>query len=182
MAKTTTRRAVTVIVAVVAGILIVGSAGVRFVALPALRQIPANLDTTVHLAGTADLMDASALASGDLTKAITPGVPVTVRERIHTVSTAGPTAVIDDDSTMTGPDQATLTTTTHRWSVDRTTLRPGDTSAPGTEAHDGLVVGFPLAPQPNDYPYWDTTTGTRTVATYQRTATHTSTPCTPAAR
>jgi hypothetical protein len=38
--------------------------------------------------------------------------------------------------------------------------------------HDGLVVGFPLTPEPKDYPYWDTTTQSTATAQYLRTENH----------
>jgi hypothetical protein len=42
----------------------------------------------------------------------------------------------------------------------------------GAEAHQGLVVGFPLSPAAKNYPYWDYPTQSSVTATYQRGEKH----------
>jgi len=156
--------------AIGAVVLLLGAGAVKFVGVPALRQLPADLDTTVQLNGTADLVDPAALQSGDMSRAVRTNVPVTVRERIHVASTHGSTAVVVDESTMTGADGTKVSTTENTWAVHRSTLASAPPPA-GTAAreHVGLVVGFPLVPEPHDYLYWDSTTEKAVTADYVRT-------------
>jgi hypothetical protein len=162
-------RKLTLFTAVGAVVLIGAAAAVRFVALPALYQLPADLDTTVQLSGTADLVDAAALQTGDLAKAMRPDTPVVVRERVRVSSTDGAVAVVLDETTMTGPNQTSLVASHRTWAVSRTTMEAAPAPAGATvQPHEGLVVGFPLSPQARDYTYWDTSTETAVPAKYLR--------------
>jgi Porin PorA len=154
-------------------ILVGGAAAVRYVALPAVHQVPSNVDTTVNLSGTMDLFDQAALLSGNAAGIIKPNVPVTVAQHVKVVSTAGSTAVMSDETTVTGPGSTTIMSSKNTWAVDRITLL-GATAPAGTTVtpHDGLVVGFPLTPEPKDYPYWDTTTQSTATAQYLRAEDH----------
>jgi len=153
-------------------VLVAAAAVLRFAVLPGLAQVPADLDTTLHYAGTADVVDASALQSGNLAAALHTGVPVTVEQRIKAVSTSGSTVVLSDDTTATAAG-ATLLTAKHTWAVDRTGLDAAPAPAGSTaEQHQGLVVGFPLSPAAKDYPYWDYPTQSTVTADYQRTEEH----------
>jgi len=165
-------RKTAIFTAIGAMVLVAGAATVRWGVLPEVRQLPSNLDTTLHLSGTADLLDATALQSGSLATAVQSNVPVTLQERTRVTSTHGRTAVVSDESTLRGPT-GTLQTLTHIWAVDRVTLAAATPPA-GSNAlvHDGLVIGFPLSPAPHSYPYWDSTTRTSTTAQYQKTETH----------
>jgi hypothetical protein len=151
-------------------VVFIGAAiAVRYVAVPALQQLPANLDTTVHLTGKADLVDQAAMQSGDLLHAIRSGVEITADHHTRVTSVHGRTAVVVDESTTRESGQV-MQSERHTWAVDRRTLAdappPAGSSA---EPHHGLVVGFPLSPKRTDYPYWDTTTGTVSSARYVRT-------------
>jgi hypothetical protein len=155
-------------------VLLVAAAGaVRLVAGPSLRQLPANLDTTLHFAGTADLLDASAMQTGDVAAAFRSKVPVTAQEHVRVISTHGRTAVVTDETSLAGADGTKLATSTRTWAVDRKTLDAAPAPAgSAAQPHEGFVVGFPLSPKPHDYPYWDSLTQTRTTAAYQRTERH----------
>ena len=156
-----------------AAILIAASVAVRFVAAPALVEIPANLDTTVQLSGTASMPDPTAIRSGNLAAAVGSAFPVIITNRARVVSTQGDTAVIASQSTVTRTDHTLVQTMTHTWAVNRRTLYPAPPPPGSTaESHDGLVVGFPLRPQSQDYPWWDPTTQTTTTARYLRTETY----------
>ncbi len=150
-----------------------GAAGVRYIALPAVQKLPSNVDTTVNLTGKMDLFDQSALLSGNLAGIIKPDVPVSVAEHVKVVSTTGSTAVISDETTITGPGSTTILKSTNTWAVDRVTmLAAAAPSGTTVTNHDGLVVGFPLKPEAKDYPYWETTTQTTATARYLQTETH----------
>ncbi len=155
-------------------VLLLAAAGaVRFAVRPSLQQLPANLDTTLHFAGTADLLDASAMQTGDLAAAFRSKVPVTAQEHVRVISTHGRTAVVGDDTSLAGADGTKLATSTHTWAVDRKTLDAAPAPAgSAAQPHEGLVVGFPLSPKPHSYPYWDSLTQTRATANYQRTERH----------
>ena len=112
----------TVFLSIGAILLVAASAAGRFVVLPALKQLPANLDTTVHLSGTATVLDPAALASGDLPNLLKSNVPVTVAEHVSVVSTSGETAVVSDELTVAGPGNATIQASKHSWAVNRRTL------------------------------------------------------------
>jgi len=146
-------------------LLLAAAAAARFTVLPEIHQVPADLDTTIHYAGTATMLNASALASGDLAHAFATGVPVTA---VH-----GTTAVMSNAVVVTGADKSTLLGSQHVYALDRVTLE-AVTPPAGSEAEPatGLVLGFPLTPKATDYQYWDTTTQTATPAKYTRTETH----------
>ena len=69
-----------------------GAAAVRYVALPAVHQLPSNVDTTVNLTGKMDLFDQAALLSGNAAGIINTDVPVSVAQHVKVVSTSGATA------------------------------------------------------------------------------------------
>ncbi|HKT06207.1 MAG TPA: porin PorA family protein [Rugosimonospora sp.] len=163
-------RLVRILAATGAAILVLGGAAVRFVITPALLELPANLDTTVRLSGTASMLDQAAIRSGDLAGAIRSDVPVTVMNRVHVQAATGDSAIVTSESTVVGADDAPLQSATHTWAVNRRTLYPAPVPpGSGAEPHDGLVVGFPLPPQPHDYPWWDPSTQTTTTARYRDT-------------
>jgi hypothetical protein len=155
------------LVAAGAALLAAGGA-IRFVAAPALVQLPADLDTTVQLTGTTSMLNQSAIQSGDIFHALSLGMPITITNRVWVTATQGETAVVANRSTVTGPGGEVISVTQHSWAVNRKTMEeapapPGSSVSP----HHGLVVGFPLTPEPHDYPYWDFPTQTTVTARYQ---------------
>ncbi len=150
-----------------------GAAAARYVVLPEVHQLPSDVDTTVNLTGKMDLFDQAALLSGNVAGIIKKDVPVSVAQHVKVVSTSGATAVLSDETTITGPGATTILKSSNSWAVDRVTLlaAPAPTGTAVTQ-HDGLVVGFPLIPEPQDYPYWDTTTQSTATAQYLRTENH----------
>jgi hypothetical protein len=163
----------TIVAAIGIVILVAGAAAVRYVALPAVHQLPSNVDTNVNLSGTIDLFDEAALLSGNVAGVIKKDVPVAVAEHVKVISTAGATAVVSDETTITGPGSTTIMSSKNTWAVDRNTLLAATAPAGTTVTpHEGLVVGFPLTPEPKDYPYWDTTTQTTATAQYLGTESH----------
>ncbi|WP_063784280.1 porin PorA family protein [Streptomyces sp. SBT349] len=153
-----------------AAVLVAASAVTRLVVFPAVHQVPDDTDSTFEYTGAASLLNAAALESGDLANAFLTDVPITLDRRVQVVETDGSTAVVSDDVVVAGQDGTELSTTSHRWSVDRVDLE--DRPAPdGSEAeeHQGLVISWPLEPEERDYTLWDSTTATEAPAVYDRT-------------
>ncbi|RBM24352.1 porin PorA family protein [Streptomyces sp. PT12] len=151
-------------------VLVAASAVTRLVVYPEVHQVPSDTDNTFAYTGTASLLNAAAIESGDLANAFLADIPVSLDRRVQVVETDGGTAVVSDDVVVTGPDGAELSATSHRWSVDRVDLV--DAPAPeGSEAeeHQGLVISWPLDPEERDYTFWDPTTATEVPAVYDRT-------------
>jgi hypothetical protein len=155
-------------------VILIAAAGVlRFAAVPELRQLPADLDTTLTYSGKADLLDAAAMQSGDLAKAFRTGVDVTAQQRVRVTSVHDRTAVVAEDITISGADGTKLSATGHVWAVDRKTLDAAATPAGAkADAHQGLVVGFPLSPEARDYQYWDALSQTAATAKYTKAERH----------
>ncbi|MGK5531122.1 porin PorA family protein [Streptomyces sp. URMC 129] len=155
-----------------ATVLLAASGVVRLGVYPELARIPSDVDITVRYTGTMDMLDAAAVESGDLAGALLGDVPVTVDRRVQVVDTSGDTAVFSDHRVITGPDDRELLATDEQWAVDRESFEdapvPDDS---GAAPHDGLVIGWPIAPDERDYPFWDSATRTATTAVYDRTET-----------
>ncbi|ONK16161.1 porin PorA family protein [Streptomyces sp. MP131-18] len=153
-----------------AAVLVAASAVTRLAVYPAVHQVPSDTDTTFEYTGTASLLNAAALETGDLANAFLTDIPISLDRRVQVVETDGSTAVVTDDVVVTGQDDTELSATSHRWAVDRSDLE--DRPAPeGSEAeeHQGLVISWPLEPEERDYTFWDPTTGTEAPAVYDRT-------------
>ncbi|MHA6758279.1 porin PorA family protein [Streptacidiphilus sp. PAMC 29251] len=151
-------------------LLAVASPVTRFAVLPALRQVPSDLNLTEHYSGTADLLNSAALASGDQAHIFLTNVPVTGTQLVKVTSTHGSTAVMSDRTTVAGADGKALFGSAYNWAVNRVDLTAATPPAGvKADAHTGLVVGFPLQPKAVDYPFWDTSTQTTTTAKYTRT-------------
>lgn len=137
------------------------------IVVPMVSKLPANTDMTVHYAGTASLVDQSAVARGDLAGAVKNGVPLTLDRRIHVISTSGDTALVGDDQTLkiSGlpgvPDD-------HVYAIDRTTLQARSApSGQSAEPASGIPIGWPLSPSSTDgYRYYDPTTQTSAALKY----------------
>lgn len=151
-------------------LLIAASASVRPLAVPALLKLPANLDSSVRLTGTATLVDMTAIQAGDLGNAIRANIPVAITNRVYVASATSDAAVVVNESTVEGPGNALLQTATHSWAVDRRTFLPATAPAGSqVEPHQGLVLGFPLPPRARDYERWDFVTQTVVTARYRDT-------------
>ncbi|MFJ3670408.1 porin PorA family protein [Streptomyces sp. NPDC090106] len=153
-------------------LLVAASAVTRFTVYPALHQVPADAESTFRYEGTATLLNAQALQAGDMSKAFLTGVPVTLDRRIEVKETHGRTALVSDDAVLRGPGGAKLSASTYVWALDRRDLteRPAPAGS-GAEAHEGLVISWPLEPEKRDYRFWDTGTKKTFPAEYEGTQT-----------
>ncbi|UED87780.1 porin PorA family protein [Streptomyces profundus] len=153
-----------------AAVLVAASVVTRVVVYPSVHQLPDDTDSVFEYTGTASMLNAQALEAGDLANAFLNDIPVTLDRHVQVVDTDGGTAVVTDDVVIKGPDDSELSTTSHRWAVDRKDL--DEVPAPeGSEAeeHQGLVISWPLDPKEQDYTFWDPTTGSEAPAVYDRT-------------
>ncbi|WP_063886777.1 porin PorA family protein [Rhodococcus sp. LB1] len=148
-------------------VLIALAALTRFVVTPYMAQLPSDTDVTVTYTGTATLLNADALQTGDVANAIAKDIPVTIDRRVHVLDTSGSTAVVADEATIqAGP---AVLPSTHTYAVDRTSLEAvsGPDGAPAVEQASGLTVAFPVHPAPEDrYTYWDPQSRTSAPITY----------------
>ncbi|MFF4540209.1 porin PorA family protein [Streptomyces aureus] len=115
-------------------VLVAASAVTRFTLYPDLHRIPSDADTTFHYRGTASLLNAPALQSGDSAHAFLRDLPVTLDWCVAVKDTSGETAVV----------------------LDRAVLRSRDGKQLNAARHTGLVISWPLEPEKRDYRYWDT--------------------------
>ncbi|WP_117214190.1 porin PorA family protein [Allorhizocola rhizosphaerae] len=153
-------------------LLLAAGAAARFVVLPAVHQVPSNVDNTLRYSGTVSMINPAALAAGDTSRLFLTNVAVTAEQRVKTVSVSGRTAVMSSDIAVKGPDGASIITSSHLYALDRVTLEAAQPPAGASaEPHTGLALGFPLTPQRKDYQYWDPTTQTATPARYSKTET-----------
>jgi hypothetical protein len=121
-----------VVLCAAAAVLCTAAAGVsRFAVLPALDKVPTNLDVTVHYTGTAALLNAQALGTGDVAHAVTQGVPVTGLRHVHAVGSSGDALLVDDHTTLTAPGGKAIVDNDHHWSVSRSDLARPPVPRPG---------------------------------------------------
>src|SRR6266508_2159391 len=151
-------------------LLLAAGAVTRFVVLPIVHQVPSDVDSVTRYTGTISMLNPTALTAGDASKLFLTNVPVTAEQRVKAVSVSGSTVVMSSDTTVKGPDGATIITSTHVYSLDRVKLDAAPVPAgSNAETHTGLALGFPLTPEQKNYPYWDSTTQTASTAKYTKT-------------
>ncbi|MER6677167.1 porin PorA family protein [Streptomyces sp. NPDC000983] len=151
-------------------VLLAASAVTRFTVYPALHQVPAESTTTFRYQGTATMLNAAALQSGEGDPYLRD-LPVTLDRRVVVEDTDGRTAVVSDAAVLRGPDGTKLSGSKDIWAVDRRTLadRPVPAGS-GAAKHHGLVIAWPLEPEQRDYQFWDTPTQRAVPARYTGTA------------
>ena len=151
---------------VVGVLLIAAAAGIRFLLVPSATKLPTDLDSTAQYTGTADLLNAQALESGDIANAIARDVPVTIDRHIYVSNSTGDTAITHDDTTLNTPSGAIPNN--HTYALDRTTLDSAPApSGEAVEDHSGLTISLPLHPAASsDYQFYDTATRTTVPVTY----------------
>jgi Porin PorA len=144
----------------VIGALLLGSALlVRLVALPVVSRLPGNLNVTFNYAGTANLLNAQALQSGDTAHVFLTGVPATIQRQVSAVSTTAHTAVVSDTTNLTVGGKASAQR--HTYALDRTTLRtrPAPAGTAVEPSNGCLTVAFPLHPKADSaYTVYDSST------------------------
>ncbi len=131
---------------------------VRLAIVPGQKQFPDDVDTTRVYAGTLDIVNASALASGDLANAFLTDVPVEVERRVTTEQVEGELALVRSKADIIGPNGQVIIGSDDWYTIDRKTMEhvANFTSEQRVfEGREGLVVGFPIGTEPRDYPGWN---------------------------
>lgn len=149
------------------GVLLVAAAAiVRFVVVPTTTALPSDLDVNVHYAGKGSLLNAAALATGDVANALVKDIDVTIDRHVFVSKTDGDTAVVHDDSTLTAGGQKLADN--HTYAINRDSR--AQATAPAGEkvdAHTDLTIALPLDPKAdNSYKLYDAPTGTSSALTF----------------
>jgi hypothetical protein len=145
---------------------------IRFVVVPIATKLPGNTNLGITYAGTATLLDAKALQSGDTKHVLAANVPMTVDRRVKVTSTHGDTAIVTDSLTINAGGQALPSA--HTYALDRSSLagaaRPAGTSVEPSQG--ALSSAFPIGPKAdNSYRYYDSTSQAIVPITYSGHAT-----------
>jgi hypothetical protein len=162
------------VVLVIVGVLLLAAAAVvRFVAYPAVDQLPADFDRTAVYSGTGTFVNVSAVESGNAANALLVDQNLTVSRHVKVTSTHGSTAVVDDDIVGKLASGTTVLSLDHTWAIDRKSM--GAATAPGgvtVDPHQGITIAFPINVQPQNYTYWDANTQQAVPARYKDTETY----------
>lgn len=155
------------IISSVSVLLVAAGAVSKFAVYPELHQIPEDIKGNMKFEGVLTALDAKALERGDFANAIIRDLPVTADREVKGVHTSGSTIVLNDRTEIYAPDGQIVSTTEHRYGVDRTSaLERSAPSGVDAEPHEGLTSAFPLEPKKQDYPFWDAETQTAVTAQY----------------
>ena len=171
-----TRTKVISLVAVILGVVLIAGAFVlSFVVTPDLvARLPSDTNAQRGYTGTfKTLLDARAVAQGNLAAAFKTGVPMSVDRTVRVTATSGNTALVADQRTTSAAGIA-VEKTTWQYALDRKTLEPV-TNHPGgwtVVNAQGLTVSFPFGSQRRTYTGWVPETTTTTPVTYARTEQH----------
>jgi hypothetical protein len=126
---------------------------VLFVVVPARAQFPDDVDRMRYYEGELGLMlNAEALATGDLANIFIRDVPVTIDRSIETLDVDGVKALVQDASVLSGPTGPILSSE-EVYAIDRKTMEHIENFSDDARVIDreGLVVGFPIGTDPEDY-------------------------------
>src|SRR5687767_3656512 len=113
------------------------------VVAPSRKQLPADVDESRQLSGTAKiLIDPVALALGNMNSAVRRDVPVTGEQTVAVLNTEGEAALVSDVHTLSVAGTP-VSTTQGNYAVDRTSLEATADHPESWEVtpHQGLTVG-----------------------------------------
>ncbi|MEZ0092197.1 DUF3068 domain-containing protein [Streptacidiphilus sp. EB129] len=167
-------KVVRVIAGVVGVILIAGAFVLSFVITPdVVARLPSDTNAHRTYTGTfATLLDARAVAEGNLLAAFKQNVPMTVDRSVVVQSTSGDTALVSDSRT-TSAQGVPVEKTTWSYALDRKTLEPASSHPKSWSVVNasGLTVSWPLGAKKTTYTGWVPETATTAPVTYSRTET-----------
>lgn len=163
-------------------VLIAAAAIIRFVALPALTKLPADLDQSQKYEGTMQTIDPKAFAANDLAHLLTPEMPITADRSLKVDTVSGDTAIVTSKALLSLPDGSTQPDV-HTYAVSRVdyspvaisetqekSLVPSDDQA-SFEAHQGLAFSWPMNPPKDGTALYDPVTRTAQPAAFQNEST-----------
>ncbi len=150
-------------------VLIVAGALLRFVVVPGQAQFPDDVDTTRTYTGTLDIVNAEALASFDIANAFLTDIPVQIERRVTTEQVDGGQALVRSKAEVIGPTGQVIIGSDDWYTIDRKTMEhvPNFTDEDRVfEGRSGLVVGWPIDAEPEDYQGWNGDPRTPVTLTY----------------
>jgi hypothetical protein len=154
----------------IGALLIAGGLIVRFVVYPSQAKFPDDVDTTRTYDGElAVMLNAEALQSGDLTALFLRDVPVTLSRHVQTLETGGDNgAIVIEEAAMDGP-AGMIAGSTDVHAIDRTTMEHIDnfSSDDRVVRRTGLVFGWPIGSEQQDYIGWNDDTQSTVPITYE---------------
>ena len=141
------------------GVLFVAAALIlKFVVVPAIAVFPDDVDTTRHYEGTlVTMMNADALATGDLGSLFLENIPVTIDRHVTTESTSGQKALVREQASILAPDGSTIIGSDDYYTIDRKSMdhiANFTDNANVQEQRQGLVIGFPTGTKAETYEGW----------------------------
>lgn len=126
---------------------------VLLVVVPDRAQFPDDVDRMRYYEGElAVLLDAEALAAMDLANVFISDVPVTIDRSIETLEVDGGKALVSDESVVSGPTGPILSSA-DTYAIDRKTMEHIENFTDDDRVIDreGLVIGFPIGTDAEDY-------------------------------
>jgi hypothetical protein len=161
------------LIALVLGlVLIAGAFVLAFVVTPGLvERLPSDTNAQRGYSGTfKTLLDARAVAQGNLAAAFKANVPLSVNRTVQVTSTSGNTALVVDNRT-TSAAGTVVEKTSWQYALDRKTLEPVSSHPSSWRVVNaqGLTVSFPFGAEKKTYTGWVPETATTTAVTYVRT-------------
>lgn len=150
------------VVALIAGLVM------QFVIVPAAAQFPDDTDVSRTYEGELGvLLNAEALASNDLANLFLRDVPVTIDRQVTALETDGGEALVSDISVVNSPVGPVLSSEDY-YTIDRKTMEHVEnfTDDDRVVPREGLVVGFPIGTEAEDYVGWNGDAEQTAVLTY----------------
>ncbi len=164
----------------VVGMLTLGIAGVvaglvlLVFIIPGMAQFPDDVDSTRVYEGELSVMlNAEALAAGDMENVFLRDIPVTIDRRVQTLEVDGQKALVNDLAVMSSP-AGPLQQAEDTYAIDRKTMEhiANFTDDDRVLDREGLVVGFPIGTEAADYLGWNGDTLETNTLSYVREEEH----------
>lgn len=170
MSDNTTGRALIAI----GGVLLAAGLTVLLVVAPARAQFPDDVNRMRHYEGELEVMlNADALADANLANLFVRDVPVQIDRSIRTLEVDGGKALVQDESVVSGPAGPILASE-DTYAIDRKTMEHIEnfTDDDRVIEREGLVVGFPIGSDAEDYAGFNGDTLTPNTISFVREADH----------
>lgn len=158
-------------------VLIAAAVLIKFVALPSLMKLPADLDQSQKYEGTMQAIDPHAFAANDLAHLLTPEMSITADRSVKVDAVDGDTAIVTSKALLSLPD-GSKQPDIHTYAVSRVdysavaigqdqeqSLVPKDEQAT-FEKHTGLAFSWPMDPPRDGTALYDPVTRTAQPATF----------------
>ena len=141
------------VLAIVGVVLVAAGLVVMLAAVPGMKKLPADIDTTRNYEGT------MATVVNPQTFETKSDLPITLERHFAVVATDGDSALVKEERTMMSGGQPLQQVVNH-YAIDRTTMMWSDeypdewAQNEGFWPRDGIVLGWPLDTEQKDYTGW----------------------------